>query len=174
MIRRPPRSTLMRSSAASDVYKRQYLKLPKIGQVKAKQHRKIPESYVLKSVTVSQSPNGKYHASILFEYENQIPERKPHTFLGLDFSMHGLYKDSEGNEAEYPKYHRQAEKKREREQRIKVAKLYEKVANQRKDFLHKRSREIVNAYDCVCIEDLDMKAMARSVSYTHLTLPTIA
>ena len=77
--------------------------------------------------------------------------------------MNGLYKDSEGNEAEYPKYHRQAEKKLEREQRIKVAKLYEKIANQRKDFLHKQSREIVNAYDCVCIEDLDMKAMARSL-----------
>ncbi|WP_300920475.1 transposase, partial [uncultured Dubosiella sp.] len=98
----------------------------------------------------------------MFEYENQVPERKPHTFLGLDFSMNGLYKDSEGNEAEYPKYYRKWEKKLEREQRklshmqkgsrnwekqrIKVAKLHEKVANQRKDFLHKRSREIVNAY----------------------------
>ncbi|WP_301203787.1 IS200/IS605 family element RNA-guided endonuclease TnpB [uncultured Dubosiella sp.] len=157
------------------------LKLPKIGPVKVKQHRKIPASYVLKSVTVSQSPSGKYHASILFEYENQVPERKPHTFLGLDFSMNGLYKDSEGNEAKYPKYHRQAEKKLKREQRklshmqkgsrnwekqrIKVARLHEKVANQRKDFLHKRSREIVNAYDCVCIEDLDMKAMARSLHF---------
>ncbi|WP_300921182.1 RNA-guided endonuclease TnpB family protein, partial [uncultured Dubosiella sp.] len=125
-----------------------YLKLPKIGQVKVKQHREIPESYVLKSVTVSQSPSGKYHASILFEYENQVPERKPQTFLGLDFSMNGLYKDSEGNEAEYPGYHRKSEKKLKREQRklshmqkgsrnwekqrIKVAKLHEKVANQRK------------------------------------------
>ena len=137
-----------------------YLKLPKIGQVKVKQHRKIPESYVLKSVTVSQSPSGKYHASISFEYENQVPDRRPHTILGLDFSLNGLYKDSEGNEAEYPKYYRKWEK-----QRIKVAKLYEKVANQRKDFLHKRSREIVNAYDCVCIEDLDMKTMARSLHF---------
>ena len=157
------------------------LKLPKIGQVKVKQHRKIPASYVLKSATVSQSPSGKYHASILFEYENQVLKRRLHTFLGLDFSMNGLYKDSEGNEADYPGYHRQAEKNLEREQRklshmqkgsknwekqrIKVARLYEKVANQRKDFLHKRSREIVNAYDCVCIEDLDMKAMARSLHF---------
>ena len=158
-----------------------YLKLPKIGQVKVKQHREIPESYVLKSVTVSQSPSGKYHASILFEYENQVLKRRPQTFLGLDFSMNGLYKDSEGNEAEYPKYYRKWEKKLEREQRklshmqrgsrnwekqrIKVARLYEKVANQKKDFLHKRSREIVNAYDCVCIEDLDMKTMARSLHF---------
>ncbi|WP_300963765.1 transposase [uncultured Dubosiella sp.] len=53
----------------------------------------------------------------MFEYENQVPERKPHTFLGLDFSMNGLYKDSEGNEADYPRYYRKWEKKLEREQR---------------------------------------------------------
>ena len=46
-------------------------------------------------------------------------------------------------------------------QRLKVARLHEKVSNQRKDFLHKQSRQITNAYDCVCIEDLDMKAMSR-------------
>ena len=47
----------------------------------------------------------------------------------------------------------------------KVAKLHEKVSNQRKDFLHKQSRQITNAYDCVCIEDLDMKAMSRSLKF---------
>ena len=50
-------------------------------------------------------------------------------------------------------------------QRLKVAKLHEKVSNQRKDFLHKQSRQIANAYDCVCIEDLDMKAMSRSLNF---------
>ena len=41
-------------------------------------------------------------------------------------------------------------------QRVKVAKLHEKVADQRRDFLHKQSRQIADAYDCVCIENLDM------------------
>ena len=50
-------------------------------------------------------------------------------------------------------------------QRIKVANLHEKVANQRKDFLHKQSRQIANAYDCVCIENLDMKAMSQSLNF---------
>ena len=50
-------------------------------------------------------------------------------------------------------------------QRLKVAKLHEKVSNQRKDFLHKQSRQITNAYDCVCIEDLDMKTMSRSLNF---------
>lgn len=157
------------------------LKLPKIGFVKLKQHRFIPTDHKLKSVTVSQTPSGKYYASVLFEYENQVQEQDLHNFLGLDFSMHELYKDSNGNEPQYPRYYRQAEKRLKREQRklshmqkgsknrdkqrIKVAKLHEKVANQRKDFLHKQSRQITNAYDCVCIEDLDMKAMSQALNF---------
>lgn len=159
-----------------------FLKLPKLkGLVKVKQHRQIPDDWKLKSVTVSQSASGKYYASILFEYENQVPEQELHDFLGLDFSMHELYRDSNGNEPSYPRYYRQSEKKLKKEQRklsmmqkgsknrdkqrIKVAKLHEKVANQRKDFLHKQSRQITNAYDCVCIEDLDMKAMSQVLNF---------
>ena len=157
------------------------LKLPKIGLVKCKQHRKIPDGHKLKSVTVSQTPSGKYYASILFEYAKDIPAVTPHTFIGLDFSMHELYVDSNGAEPSYPRYYRQTEDKLAKEQRklshmqkgsnnrnkqrIKVAKLHEKVANQRKDFLHKQSRQITNAYDCVCIEDLDMKTMSRAFRF---------
>ena len=61
-----------------------------------KQHRPIPLDYKLKSVTINQTPSGKYYASVLFEYENQVQEIEPQTFLGLDFSMHELYKDSNG------------------------------------------------------------------------------
>lgn len=157
------------------------IKLPKIGLVKVKQHRDIPFDYRLKSVTVSQNPSGKYYASVLFEYENQVRQIEPQTFLGLDFSMHGLYIDSNGKEARYPRYYRQAEKKLRREQRklslmqkgsnnrnkqrLKVAKLHEKVSNQRKDFLHKQSRQIANTYDCVCIENLNMKAMSQTLNF---------
>ena len=158
-----------------------FLKLPKVGLVKLKQQRLILSNYKLKSVTISQTPSGKYYASVLFEYENQIQEQELHDFLGLDFSMHGLYKDSNGNEPAYPRYYRQAEERLKREQRklslmqkgsknrskqrIKVANLHEKVANQRKDFLHKQSRQIANAYDCVCIENLDMRSMSQSLNF---------
>jgi len=153
-----------------------YIKLPKVGLVKVKQYRQNPSDYILKSATVSQTPSGKCYVSVLFEYENQIRQIEPRTFLGLDFSMRELYKDSNGNEPAYPRYYRQTEQKLAREQRklskmqkgsnnrnkqrIKVAKSHEKVANQRKDFLRKQSRQIANAYDCVCIENLDMKAMS--------------
>lgn len=158
-----------------------YIKIPKVGYVKIKQHRIIPDSYKLKSVTISQNPSGKYYVSVLFEYENQVQEKELHNFLGLDFSMHELYKDSNGLEPNYPRYYRKSEQKLKREQRKlslmqkgsknrdkqrrKVAILHEKVANQRKDFLHKQSRQITNAYDCVCIEDLDMKAMSQALNF---------
>lgn len=158
-----------------------YIKLPKTGLVKMKQHRIIPSDYKLKSATISQTPSGKYYVSVLFEYENQIPETELNNFLGLDFSMHELYKDSNGNEPCYPRYYRRAEQKLKREQRklslmqkgsnnrnkqrIKVAELHEKVANQRKDFLHKQSRKIVDDFDCVCIESLDMKSMAQALHF---------
>ena len=162
--------------------KNSYLKLPKlVDLVKVKQHRQIPKDHKIKSVTISQTPSGKYYASILCEYENQIQTAEPKTFLGLDFSMKELYVASDNTSAEYPRYFRKSQEKLAREhrklskcvtgsqkrnkQRLKVAKLHEKVANQRKDFLHKLSRQIANTYDCVCIEDLDMKAMSQALNF---------
>ena len=146
-----------------------------------KQHRNIPDNYKPKAVTVSQNAGGKYFASILFEYEEEINMKKLEGFIGLDFSMHELYVDSNGDCPQFPRYYRLSEKKLKREQRklskmvkgsknrekqrVKVAKLHEKVANQRKDFLHKRSRQIANAYDGVCIENLDMQAMAQALNF---------
>lgn len=161
--------------------KKGYLKLPKLGFVKLKQHREIPKGYVLKSVTVSQTPSGRYEASILFFYESQVEQQELHSFIGLDFSMKELYVDSDGNQASYPRYYRKSERKLKREQRKlshmqkgsrnrrkqrkKVARLHEKVSNQRKDFLHKKSRKLVDAYDAVCIETLNMHSMAGSLHF---------
>ena len=50
-------------------------------------------------------------------------------------------------------------------QRVRLAKLHEKIANQRKDFLHKTARQIANVYDCVCMEDLDMKEMSQIMDF---------
>lgn len=157
------------------------IRLPKLGFVKMKQHRNIPDDYKLKTVTVSQNASGKYFASILFEYEEKITTKELESFIGLDFSMHELYVDSNGNCPQFLRYYRLSEKKLKREQRklskmvkgsknrekqrIKVAKLHEKIANQRKDFLHKQSRQIANVYDCVCIENLNMQTMAQSLNF---------
>ena len=73
------------------------IRLPKLGFVKMKQHRNIPDNYKLKAVTVSQNSGGKFFVSILFEHEEEITEKKLESFIGLDFSMHELYVDSNGN-----------------------------------------------------------------------------
>ncbi|MBQ6773340.1 MAG: helix-turn-helix domain-containing protein [Synergistaceae bacterium] len=65
------------------------LKLPKVGFVKIVQHREIIG--IIKSVTIEQTPTNKYYASILTEYESQVPEIELKKFVGLDFSMHNLY-----------------------------------------------------------------------------------
>ena len=157
------------------------IKLPKVGFVKIKQHREIPENYTIKSVTVSRAPSGKYYASILFEYEQVIIPTEVRETIGLDFSMTELFVDSNGEEAHYPRYYRRKLEKLKRmsralskmekfsanwyKQKRKLAVLHEKIANQRKDFLHKQSRQIANAYDLVGVEDLNMKAMSQALNF---------
>src|SRR5690625_3881774 len=96
--------------------------------------------------------------------------------------MDSLYVESEqGEKANYPRFYRQSLKKLAKEQRIlsrkkkgsarfekqrlKVAKLQERTANQRKNFLHHKSKELVLTYDAVIIEDLDMKGMAQALRF---------
>lgn len=159
-----------------------YIKLPKLKRVKVKQHRSIPADYKIKSCTISMTFSGKYYISILTEYEKEIKEKEITNIVGLDFAMNGLYVESEtGKRANYPRFYRQMLKKlaieqrklfRKKEgssnrnkQRIKVAKVQEKVANQRRNFLHQKSRELATQYDAVIIEDLNMKGMSQALNF---------
>ena len=112
-----------------------------------------------------------------------IPVSKTSTkAVGLDYKSDGLYMDSNGIKADMPKYYRKNSKKLVKEQRRlsrktgskknetksnnylkqlkKVNKIHRHTANQRLDFLHKKSTEIANQYDVVCVETLNMKAVA--------------
>ena len=159
-----------------------HIKLPKIGFVRIKLHRNIPDEYILKSVTISRNSIGKYYISLLFEFEQEItPITEINNSVGLDYSMHELFVSSDGVFAYYPKFYRKTQDKLAREQRKlshckkysnnyykqkkRVAKIHENIANQRKDFLHKLSREITNLYDCVCIEDLNVQGMSRALNF---------
>jgi len=161
-----------------------YLKLPKVGKVRIKQHR--PTEGKIKSVTVELTASRKVNVSILCEQEVDIPIVEPKEFLGLDYSSPCLYIDSNGNEPDYPKFFRQAEKRLAREQRKlskmksrsnnwykqkrKVAVCHEKIANQRKDFLHKLSKELSDNYDVIGIEDLNMRAMSQGLKLGKATM----
>ena len=153
------------------------VKLPKVGWVKLRLHRPLMDNSVIKTVTISKTPSGKYYISILVEYESQILPIIPKKFLGLDFAMHGLYVASDEDDADYPNFLRKAEKrlakaqrklsKRQKgsrnrnKQRLRVAVLHEKISNQRRDFLHKKARYLAHCYDGIGIEDISVKAMAK-------------
>ena len=158
------------------------IRLPKIGMVRAKIHRQPKTDWKLKSATVSRTADGKYYASMLFEFEVDIPIVEPRNVLGLDYKSDGLYMDSKGNIGSNHKYYRESHNKLARSQRklsrkkgsrkgeaksknylkqqAKVAKLHRHISNQRFDNLHKLSTEIVNQYDVVCVESLNMKSMS--------------
>lgn len=158
-----------------------HIKLPKLKMVKIKQHRVIPSEYKIKSCTLSMTASGKYYISVLTEYEKEIKRKEIEKVVGLDFAMDGLFVDSEGKKANYPKFYRQSLDKLAKEQRklsrkkkgssnwhkqrIRVAEIQEKVANQRKNFLHHKSKELVSAFDAVIIEDLDMKGMSQALKF---------
>ncbi|QDZ83897.1 transposase [Bacillus sp. ALD] len=158
-----------------------HIKLPKLKMVKIKQHRVIPSEYKIKSCTISMTASGKYYISVLTEYEKEIERKEIEKVVGLDFAMDGLFVDSESKKANYPKFYRQSLDKLAKEQRklsrkkkgssnwhkqrIRVAEIQEKVANQRKNFLHHKSKELVSAFDAVIIEDLDMKGMSQALKF---------
>lgn len=157
------------------------LRLPKIGLVKMVQHRIISDNEKIKSATITRTPSGKYYVSILVEYDRIIPELElsRDKAIGLDYASHSFYVDSQGREADYPKFYRKAQDKLACEQRklanmkrgsnnyykqkIKVARVHEKVANQRLDWIHKLSTQLANEYDIVCVEDINMQNMAKSL-----------
>ena len=163
------------------------LKLPKTGMVKIKLHRQVPESHKIKSVTISMTPDGKYYASILTEYDLDVPalDINNSSALGLDYSSQFFYVNSEGDIAAMPHFYRDTEKRLKREQRKLshmskgcsnyqkqkkvIAKHHAKIRNQRKDWQHKESRSIADNWDIVCVEDINMKKMAQGLHLAKAT-----
>jgi len=160
------------------------IKLPKIGSVKAVVHRKPDDSWIIKSATISQEPDGKYYASVLFEFDDPVNTYVADidNAIGLDYASEGLYVDSNGNVCTNHKYYRESHSKLAKEQRRlsrmqgskkhevrsnnynkqlrKVNKIHRHISNQRLDNLHKISTEIANRYDVVCVESLNMKSIS--------------
>lgn len=155
--------------------------LPKVGFVKIKKHWSPGNGWQLKAATVSCTRSGKYFVSLLYEFEKDIQPIKPtkETSLGLDYSSHDFYVDSNGDVANYPRFYRQSEAKLARAQRrlsrmqfgshhydkqlYKVRVLQEHIANQRKNFCHTASTAIAKQYDAVFVEDINLRGLAGSL-----------
>ena len=158
------------------------IRLPKLGLVRATFHRRPLHWWRLKSATVSKAPTGKYFCSLLFEYAARVPEGVPPTpdkTLGLNYSVPHFYVDSEGRRADPPHWLARSEKRlaemqrklarmerdsrNYKEQLHRIQLLHEHIANQRKDFIHKESRRIANAYDAVCVRTTDLSELSQTL-----------
>ncbi|WXR60868.1 RNA-guided endonuclease TnpB family protein [Peptostreptococcaceae bacterium AGR-M142] len=158
------------------------LKFPKLGLLKTKFHRQIPQNHKILSATISQVPTGAYFVSVTTEFEKEIVEVPSNkNIVGLDFSMKELFVSSENQRADYPRFFRLLESKLVKAQRklsrmvkfsnnwykqkTKVAKIHYKIKNSRLDFLHKLSTKLVNKYNAISIEDLNMKGMSQALKF---------
>ena len=137
-------------------------------------HREIKGE--IRQATISRTPTGKYFVSILCETGEPIKPKtvvKESTTVGIDLGIKTYLVSSDGKEFDNPKYLRKAQSKLKYVQRKyskykgkrtkqKLAILHEKVANQRKDFLHKTSSELIKNHDSLAIEDLAVSNMVKN------------
>ena len=151
-----------------------YIKLPKLGYVKVHQSMSIGK---INNVTIELTPTGKYFAVLCVDFEPTY-ERTGFNEIGIDVGIKEFYTDSNGKVVDNPKHLEKTTKKLTREQRrlsrkakgssnhnkqrIKVAKVHEKITSQRNDFLHKLSTMLVRENQTICIEDLAVKNMAKN------------
>ena len=158
------------------------VKLPCLGWIKHTDSRNLAGQICHATV---ERDCGKYYVSITYKYEKDIAPVEPKECIGLDYKSDGLYMDSNGECCDMPHFYRESEEKIAKEQRKlsrkagsrkgeKKSNNYKKqqkrlqkkqrhAANQRKDFLHKKSTEIANRYDLVAVEDLNLKAISRGL-----------
>ena len=142
-------------------------------------HRNI--SGVVKSLTISMTPSGKYYTSILVEETNATSEKQtisPNTSVGVDMGLTSFLISSNGLQIDNPKNLKKSEKKLTKRQRrlsrkkkgsknmekarIKVAAVQEHISDQRNDFHNKVSDVLTREYDTICVEDLNVSGMMKN------------
>lgn len=157
-------------------YCNKHIKLPKLGMVKTK-NKLVPQGRIL-NATVSQVPSGKYYVSLCCTDVNMEPLEKTEKSVGIDLGIKEFCIMSNGEMIANPKYFKKSldklvklQKELSRKSkggsncnkaRIKVARLQEHIANQRKDFLQKLSTKIIRNNDIICLEDLQVSNMIKN------------
>ncbi len=163
-----------------------YLHLSKLGKLKIRLHREIDWTKA-RTVTIKREPSGKWYVFITVEAElDQILREAQEKAVGIDLGVKNLATTSEGEFIEHPKFLQRLEKRLKREQkklsrkekgsnnwekqRKRVAKIHEKIRNARTDFLHKLSRYLVESYDHISFENLNIRGLVQSSSLAKLIL----
>ena len=153
-----------------------WIKVPKLGKLKIRDKMK-PQGRII-NATITQAPSGKYYVSLCCTDVEVKKLKSTSKNVGIDLGIKDFAITSDETLIENPKYLQQFLKKlalcqrelsrktkgssNRNKARIKVAKCYEKVTNQRKDFLQKLSTELIRKYDIICMEDLQVKNMVRN------------
>lgn len=153
-----------------------YIKLPKLGKVKIRD-KQIPKGRIL-NATISKEPSGKYYVSLCCIDVEVEQFKNTNSSVGLDLGIKEFCISSNGEIVENPKYLKKSLKKLVKLQRelsrktigssnrnkarLKVARLQEYIANQRKDFLQKLSTRLIKENDIICIEDLQVRNMIKN------------
>ena len=156
-------------------FERNQIKLPKLRWVKARLHREFIGK--IKRAIISQNPSGRYFVSILVEQE-YFPLPTTGSALGLDLGIKDLVITSDGKKYANPKIltkyekrlareqrrlaHKQKDSQNREKQRIRLAKVYEKIHNIRLDYLHKISNEIISENQVIISEDLAVSNMMKN------------
>lgn len=135
----------------------------------------------IRSTSISRTPTGKYFVSILVETGSPVPEPKKikeSTTIGIDLGLKDFIVTSEGLKTPHPKHlkrsidhlkylSRQHSKKKKKgsnrkKSQLKLALCHEKIVNQRKDFLHKLSTQLIKSHDTLCFETLQIDNMVKN------------
>ena len=179
------------NSSNANVLDNKHIKLPKLGRVKTKRFD-IPEAYKIFNITVERTNTGKYYVSILIETETR-PLPKTDKQAGFDLGLIDLLIGSDGTRYARPKFNYTNKNKLAQEQcklskmrtklervnanldecknyqkqKRKVAKLHEHIANSAKDFNHKLSRKLVEEYDFIAMENLNVSGLIRNHSLAY-------
>lgn len=152
------------------------VQLPKLGLVKCRVSKEIKGRIL--SATVSQNPSGKYFVALCCTDVELDPLPSTGAAIGIDMGLKSFAITSDGvkypnhkyltkNQKKLARLQRQLSRKskgskRREKARIKVARLYERISNQRNDTLHKLSTQLVRSYDLIAIEDLTPKNMMKN------------
>ena len=152
------------------------LKLSKIGAVNIKLHRKIKGR--VKTLTIKKTPTNKWFACFSVEEKKELKKRKLDKCIGIDVGLYSFYADSKGNKIVNPRYLRRTEErlkflqrkyskkrkgsKNKKKLKLRIAKLHEKIVNQRNNFLHKQSRKLTDNYSSIAVERLSIKNMVKN------------
>ena len=152
------------------------IKLPKLKWIKT---RGIPNiTGRIKSAVVSQTPSGKYFVSVLVDKEDEQSLPKTGSVVGIDLGLKEFASTSDGVKYDNPKYLAKSEKrliklqrqlsrkskdsKNRDKARVRFARAWEKITNQRMDFLQKLSTEFIRDYDVICLENLQVANMMKN------------